>query len=173
VFGGIIADQVKQFAGTTTAGKYVPPDLFSPAPATNTVVDPDTWSTVQYYAMWMGMSGFSMGFDNTFNDLLKIWVDGDGEGQTLLDPNDPSVASYLNPITQRSYRAVQHPDPKFFSTGFEMVKRATDLQYRVDNPVEFDDDADTTAYKKILLSYQIELMDLTRGMQEIYGKLLF
>jgi hypothetical protein len=174
VFGGIIADQVKQFAGTTAKGKYFPPDVFTPAPGGNTVVDPDTWSTVQYYAMWLGMSGFSMGFDNTFNDLIKIWVDGDGEGQKVFDPNDPSVASYVNPVSQRTYRAVQHPDTnKFFSVGYEMVKRAGSLQYRIDNPEEFNDDENATAYTRVLLSYQVELMDLTRGMHELYGKLYF
>jgi len=169
ISGGIVADQVRHFAGSTKDGSYHPPNLFQPLPAGHTTVDPDTWSTVQYYAIWYGMSGYSAGFDNTFNDLVKVWVLGDNTGNDVPDLNDPRVATYLNPLTLRTYVAVQHPDSKFFSAGYEMVQRANLLQNRIDVPGPDDD----PEYDQLLLNYQIELMELVRGMHEIYGKLVF
>ena len=115
------------------------------------------------------MSGYSAGFDNTFNDLVNVWVLGSGNGADLPDLNDPRVATYQNPVTLRTYVAVRHPDDKFFSAGHEMVLRAQVLQDRINAPGPDDD----PEYDQLLLNYQIELMELVRGMHEIYGKLVF
>jgi len=169
ISGGIIADQVGQFAGTTKDGLYFPPDPFSEVPTGHTTVDPDTWSTVQYYAIWYGMSGYAAAFDNTFNDLIRVWVLGAYDHYDLPDMDDPRVATYYNPETMRTYVAVRHEDTQFFSGGYEMVTRAQSLQDRITTP-GLDDDP---AYLRILLDYQIELMELIRGMHDIYGKLAF
>lgn len=169
VTGGIIADKVSEFAGSTQYGVYYPPDVFSSPPSAHTTVDPDTWSTVQYYAMWYGMAGYASGFDNTFNDLMHVWYDGSGLGQTLPEAEADSVATWYDPSTQRTYRAIKHPDDKLFSVAHAMVTRAASLQKKIDEPGPGDD----PAYAKILLGYQRELLDLSMGMWEMYGKLIF
>ena len=171
ISGGIIADNVNVFAGSTEFGKYYPPDPFQNELASGrTIVDPDTWSTVQYYAIWFSMAGYAAAFDNTFNDLIHVWYDGADGAQVLPDPDDPSVATWADPITQRTYRAVKHPNEKLFSVGFEMVTRAAALQKQIDDGTG---GADTSAYNQILLNYQRELIDLAIGMWELYGKLYF
>ena len=170
VSGGIIADDVNVFAGSTQFGVYYPPDPFQPLPAGRTIVDPDTWSTVQYYAIWLAMSGYAAGFDNTFNDLIHVWWEGSGSGaQAIADPNDPNVASWYDPSTQRTYRAIKHDDDKLYSVGYQLIMRAAGLQETIDNAVAGQD----VEYSKILLGYQRELIDLSIGMWEYYGKLLF
>lgn len=167
--GGIINDRVAQFAGATVDGEYVPPDPFAPNTNPEAVtVDPDTWSTVQYYAMWLGMAGYPLGFDNTFNDLMHVWYDGSGDGQAVPDLNDPSVATWYDPTTQRTYRAVKHPDSALYSVGFEMVKRAAELEAQA----EAADPADRPYYES-LVRYHRELIDLTVGMWNVYSKLIF
>ncbi|MFT7621818.1 MAG: hypothetical protein ACI9WU_000983, partial [Myxococcota bacterium] len=166
--GGIIADDVNTFAGTTEFGTYYPPDPFSPKPAGRTIVDPDTWSTIQYYAMWLGMSGYSSGFDNTFNDLMHVWYDGGDGEQTVPDPDDPSVATWVDPTTQRTWRAVRHPDDKLYSPAFEMVQRAAQLQGQHDAAT-----GNEQANYKTLISFQRELIVLSQGMWELYAKLTF
>ncbi|MBT9557511.1 MAG: hypothetical protein IV100_15830 [Myxococcales bacterium] len=169
VSGGIINDRVGVFAGTTKDGVYYPPDPFATAkPDGHTTVDPDTWSTVQYYAIWLAMSGYAAGFDNTFNDLIHIWWDGSGAGQSLPDPEADSVATWFDATTQRTYRAVKHPDANLYSVGYEMVKRAADLDAQA--AAAAPEDAE---YLKVLLRYQKEVIDLAVGMWDLYGKLYF
>ncbi len=170
ISGGIIADNINIWGGSTQFGAFYPPDPFNNELAPGrTIVDPDTWSTVQYYAIWYGMAGYASAFDNTFNDLMHVWYDeGDGS-QSVPDVGDPSVATWYDPTTQRNWRAVKHPDDKLFSVGYEMVKRAAQLQSDVDNAATPSE----AEYPKILLSYQKELLDLSQGMWEIYAKMLF
>ncbi len=169
VTGGIIADRVKQFAGTTKDGVYAPADPFTTVAADATAVDPDTWSTVQYYAMWFGMAGFNLGFDNTFNDTMHVWVKGEGDGQDLPDAKDPRVAKYVDESTQRTYFAVKSLDAARFSPAYEMVSRAASLAERIANPGADDD----PEYLRFLLKDQLEVIDLARGMYNLYGKMTF
>ena len=166
VAGGIINDSVREFAGTTREGIYSPPNPFGTPPPDSTTVDPDTWSTVQYWAMWLAMSGFSAGFDNTFNDLIQVLVPG--EDHTIADPNAPNVATFTDPDTQRTYMGVKGDD-RFYSLAYEMVKKAAALHQKAEGA----GNTPTGEYYRQLYAYQRELMDLARGMYEVYGKLLF
>jgi hypothetical protein len=139
-------------------------DMFAPQSqyAGMAAIDPATSFTIELYAAWLGMAFLNANFDNSFNDSMRIWEEGSGEG--LIPSFDPArIAKFTHPRTGRTFLAVRPEDAAQFSPAFDLVTRTASLATSIDDPD--------------LRDYYIELntsiIDSLRGMYELYGKLYF
>jgi len=170
LMGGASTQDYARFSGVTCldTGAYEPPTLSRP----NTQhcngsmfqhVDPATSFTVELYAIWLGMAFLPGAFDTSFNDRIKIWLDGSGEAITPADP--ALVTTFRNPINNRVYKTSCVADPNAYCPGKQILTRAQafadafamdpslDNRYRLENLVTTIEDI--------------------RGTYDVYGYLFF
>ncbi|MBI4817671.1 MAG: zinc-dependent metalloprotease [Deltaproteobacteria bacterium] len=161
--GGSAVEGYSAFAGLADdqARQYQPRDMFAPASSLTGkyAVDPATSFTIELYAAWYGMAFINLDFDNSFNDKLKIWVEGNGEAVLPNVTDATRVARFVHPRNGRTYIAVRASDPNQYSPGFELLKRA---QAWVSAGVD-------PAYVESLVA----IMESIRGMDELYGRIYF
>ena len=167
IVGGSAVDAYEAFAGVSDNRRFVFRDPFADQAqyVGKAPVDPATSYTIELYSMWLGMAFLNANFDNSFNDGMKVWIDGSGEGviPTVTDPT--RIARFTHPRTGRTYVAVKNSDPNAFSPGFALVKRA---QSYVDGAVGNDPDV-----KNLYIEQAVSLIDSVRGLNKLYGDLVF
>jgi hypothetical protein len=127
------------------------------------LVDPATSFTVELYAIWYGMAFLQDSFDTSFNDRIKIWIDGAGEQITVTDPN--LLVSFTNPLNNRTYFATNVADPNAYAPGPALLQRA---QGFADAFV-----ADPTPTNRFLLENLVSTIEDVRGTYDIYGYFWF
>lgn len=167
IIGGSAVDGYGAFAGVVEGQRFVFRDPFAdPALyAGKAAVDPATSFTIELYSMWLGMAFLNANFDNSFNDGMRIWIDGSGEGQipTVTDP--ARVARFTHARTGRTYVAVRAAEAGRYSPGFDLVSRA---QAYASGAVSTDPQ---------IIEYYVELtvslIDAVRGLNKLYGDLVF
>lgn len=165
--GGAAVESYDVFAGVADQRQFIHRDLFGDAAQYQgkAPVDPATSFTIELYATWLGMAFLNANFDNSFNDLMKIYVEGNGEAiaPTVTDP--ARIARFTHPRTGRTFAAVRAENPATYSPGFDLVQRA---QRYLDTAGERDPQ---------LTDYYIEsavaIMEAVRGLNELYGKVYF
>ncbi|MBI2373680.1 MAG: zinc-dependent metalloprotease [Deltaproteobacteria bacterium] len=163
VVGGSAVEAYETFAGLADdrAREFTPRDIFASAavPAGKFPVDPATSFTIELYSAWYGMAFISLDFDNSFNDKMKIWIEGNGEAiaPTVSDP--ARVARFVNTRSGRTYTAIRAEDPITFSPGFNLVSRAQRWKDAGIDPVYIEG--------------LVQIMESVRGMDELYGKIYF
>lgn len=167
IVGGSATDAYGVFAGVSDNRRFVFRDpfadqsLYSGKPA----VDPATSFTIELYSMWLGMAFLNANFDNSFNDGMRIWIEGSGE-ETIPTVTDPSrIARFTHPRTGRTYIAVRGASPTAFSPGFDLVTRA---QSYVTGAVGND-----PAVVEYYVELTVALIDAVRGLSKLYGDLAF
>lgn len=115
------------------------------------------------YAMMFGMAWLNADWDQTFNDSMKIWLDGSGE--TFTPAPGANVATFTSKTNQRTYHAVKLPDATQFSPGWVMVNDAAK------QAVDFG------AGKQGVYQWQVdeavELIEVARGMYAALGYATF
>lgn len=179
ILSGIAADRFDLFAGVVEEEgfTYLPPDPFATgadaaARADYGPVDPSTSFTIQLYGLWYGMALLNANYDNTFNDLAKVWVAGSAEE---LEPVDPDrLVEFRNPFNQRIYRAITSDDPALHGVGETMVRRAADYVAEYEAyAAEPDADPDYVDYYRWRVVNITENLEVVRGMYSLYGYLHF
>lgn len=162
--GGTSVEGYDHYAGVVENQAYVPRDMFAP-PATyagKPFVDPATSFTVELYATWLGMAFLNANFDNSFNDGMRIFEEGNGEGFV------PAVAPerivrYVHPRTGRTFVAVRAEDPDRYSPAFDLLTRIKTYQETITDP----------ALRDYYVESWIALADNLRGLYQLYGRLQF
>ena len=165
--GGSAMETYDAYAGVINGQQqYTPRDMFAPAAtyAGMAPVDPATSFTVELYAAWLGMAFLNASYDNSFNDLMRVFVEGNGEGLTPTVTDPERVARFVHPRTGRTFIGIRHEDANKFSPGFEMVRRT---QARADDPNLTQD------VKDYYIESAVSIMETIRGLDELYGKLYF
>lgn len=167
IVGGSATDAYETFAGVAEGRQFVFRDPFADQAqyAGKPSVDPATSFTIELYSMWLGMAFLNANFDNSFNDGMRIWIEGNGEG-TIPTVSDPArVARFTHPRTGRTYVAVRAEDPAAFSPGFALVSRA---QGYLEGAAGTDPDI-----VNYYVEYTVSLIDSVRGLSKLYGDLYF
>ncbi|MSP92152.1 MAG: hypothetical protein EXR79_10180 [Myxococcales bacterium] len=112
------------------------------------------------YAMFFGMATFNALLDQTFNDSMKVYVEGGGEAFT--PAAGANVATFTNPMNNKVYRAVEMPQADLVSPAFTMVK---DAQGLADTWTKDKKDG----YAKYLLQDAVQFIELARGYADAFG----
>ncbi len=167
IFGGLAAGRSDVVGWKVKAdGSLLQPDPFA-APAAGQAlpsIEMPGLYTLRPYAMLYGMAWLNAAWDSTFNDSIKIWLDGSGEAMAL--PGEATVATFTSPLNYRVYQALKLPREGWFSAGYEMVAGAAKIAeaYKA-NPTD------------VGLRYDLEdattFIDLVRGMYDIFGLTVF
>ncbi|MEW5854911.1 MAG: zinc-dependent metalloprotease [Myxococcota bacterium] len=168
--GGTSSEDYPVISGVscTQDGSYHPPVLSRPFenPCNNGTfryVDPATSFTVELYAIWYGMAFLNLAFDTSFNDRMKIWLEGAGEGFTPTD--DQLVTRFVNPLNNRTYLATCVADPTVYCPGVKLLERA---QSYADAYT-----ANPTQENRWTLENLVATVEDVRGTYDVYGYLFF
>jgi hypothetical protein len=164
LIGGSAVGDYNSFAGYVADQKYYSRDMFSPSPinATQQAVDPATSFTVELYSAWLGMAFLNAGFDNSFNDLMRVFIEGNGEGLTPTDPT--RVARFTHSRSGREFVAIRAEDPQVYSPAWSLVTRTQ--QWAQDPSL-------APETKQYYIENSVAIMETLRGLHELYGKLYF
>ncbi len=164
--GGSAVETYAQFSGVMRGQTFEYRDMFAPTSNFDgtTPVDPATSFTIELYASWLGMAFLNASFDNSFNDLMRIFEEGSGEGVIPAVEDPARIATFTHERTGRRFIAIRHEDPEVFSMGYALVSRAE--YFRTLGGL----DPDIRDYE---IEAAVSIMDTIRGMYEIYGKMWF
>jgi len=166
LFGALAGDRLEDYAGVGKGGAYVPRDFFGDGSDTKDLKPVPTAGAfmIQNYALLFGMAWLNADWDQTFNDSMKIWLEGAGEAFTPAGkPED--VVSFTNPLNNRTYKASRLPDKTIYSGGAELLvdagKAAKVWQ------------ADPTNVKQWALTDVVSIIEVVRGFYDLFGYALF
>jgi hypothetical protein len=164
IVGGAATEAYAAFAGVSRNQVYEPRDMFAPATMYQGTqsVDPSTSFTIELYAAWLGMAFLNANFDNSFNDSMRIWEEGSGEGLLPAVEDPARLARFTHPRTGRTFIAVRNEDPTKFSPAFDLLTRTQRLATEA-----------TPEYREYYIELNTAIIDSLRGMYELYGKLYF
>jgi len=165
--GGSAVETYSAFAGVIDAQQqYQPRDMFAPVAdyANLAPVDPSTSFTVELYAAWLGMAFLNANYDNSFNDLMRVWVEGNGEGvnPTVADP--ARLARYTHASSGQTFAAIRSESGTAYSPGFDLVDRTRRIA---------EDPDMAPGVKQYYIENNVAIMESLRGLHELYGKLYF
>ena len=168
-------EEMMRFLGGLAAGKQenigyrvdkdrnlVPPDPFA-TPGANAglgVVPVPNMYNLRPYTSYLGMALLNMDWDQSFNDSSKIWLEGADDAIT--PPASAAVASFFNPLNNRTYKAVKMGDPAMYSIGFTMVQDNEKLA-----KLWLADKSDWDA--RYALEWESQHVEIVRGLYNIYG----
>lgn len=164
--GGSAVESYDVFAGVAEEKRFVTRDIFADPQLYQgkPAVDPATSFTVELYAAWLGMAFLNANFDNSFNDRMKVFVEGSGEG--LIPAAEPErVARFVHPRTGRTFVAIRDANPNAYSPGYELVRRA---QGYVDSAAGRD-----PGLTEYYVETTVAILEALRGLDELYGKVYF
>ena len=167
LIGGSAVESYETFAGVMTADqRYEPRDVFKPAAdfANLAPVDPSTSFTIELYAAWLGMAFLNANYDNSFNDLMRVYIEGNGEGLTPTVDDPTRVARFTHPRTGRTFAAVRSERADRYSPGWAIVERTRQV---AENPEL------SQGVKDYYIENNVSIMESMRGLDELYGKLYF
>jgi len=172
LFGGIMAERPDWYAGRFVRSEgqwvYAPFDPLVPGGGDDVFqaqapVYPEVDFNLQNWAAWDAMPYFTFGWDQRFNDAVRIYIKGSAEDSTPADP--AREATFSDPFSGRIYAALRY-DERFVSPGWQLV---TDMQALATAWAEAldPDEKDTLEY---LLRYKIDLADTYRGLYQLFGQ---
>ena len=119
---------------------------------------------LQNYAIYYGMVFLPSNWDQTFNDSLQIFLQGSQE--PFSPPADAAIATYSHAFNGRTYKAAKlNKDADWFSPGYEMVQGASALAARIANK--------EVGLYPWMLDEAVQIIEIARGMYDVYGKALF
>jgi len=164
-FGGLAAGRqdllgaVRTNSGTLKQRTWFADDKTLAAEQSLVPVELSGLFILRNYAMMFGMAWLNADWDQTFNDSMKIWLEGSGESFT--PAAGANVATFTNTANQRTYHAVKMADSKHYSPAWQMVRDTAQLAL------------DLAAGKPGLYAWQVEesvqLIEVARGMYAALG----
>jgi hypothetical protein len=176
LFGGMMAERPDWYAGRMVWSEdgggydYVPYDPLADDGGDELFTDEDSSPTypeidfnLQNWAAWDAMPYFAMGWDQRFNDAVRIYIKGSDEDSTPADPD--REATFADPYSGRIYAAMRY-DERFVSPAWQLV---TDMQALADQWAA-EEDPDDKDYVESLLRFKIDLADSYRSLYAMYGR---
>jgi len=179
VIGGIASDTRDNYAwrydGVDTSkktNKLTVPDVFATVGGADGIpkndslkgkpVDAQWYISYKNFALFYAMANWRNTFSQSFNDAVRVWCTGCGEGYTP-GPGVTTV-SFTDPLSGKIYSAVTFGDGRF-SPGSTLIKKGQDLVKIYDDSV--DPDAKNNALADI--ANHVEFLDVVRGLYSEYG----
>src|SRR5205814_1388854 len=119
------------------------------------------------FALFFAMANWRATFSQSFNDAVRVWCTGCGEGYTP----GPGVKtlSFTDPLSGKMYSAVEFGDGRY-SPGATLIKKGQDLVAAYESALTRKDDTEI-ANAIANVANHIELLDVVRGLYDEYGKL--
>jgi hypothetical protein len=180
LFGSLITDNFDAYAWRYDFNGGSPsvrsPTLFPtpgmPAP-TGVAIDPQWYFYYKGYALLFSMANFQAQFSQSWNDAVRVYCVGCGEGFT---PAPGSTVETMNdPLSGKQYAAIRYGDGRY-SPGAELIAQGADLVTAYETATALPagterDRAVATATANV--ANHVEMLDLIRGMYNIFGYSLF
>jgi len=174
LLGGIIADDLAQFAGyveeTADGPQFRYRDPFDPEGAAGrTLVEPSIHNlTLKTLAGVFGIVYMPAAFNTNFIDSLAVFLEGSGEEYELYDDDTYGVerVTFLDPFGMKTYVAYR---PNF---GSERVSPAYDLVVKAQAAVdawEAETDDLEKARLATALKGHVQTLDMLRVLHRTYG----
>lgn len=168
LFGGLAAGR-NDVVGWMRApnGKIVRRAWFDPkaqaAQVSWPAIDVPGMFILRNYAIYFGMAWLNANWDQTFNDSLKIFLEGSGE--SFAPQPGSQIATFASPTNGRIYKSVKLADPAQYSPGYVMLQDAQVLADKVAA-------GDKSVYPWMIDEAQ-QIIEIARGMYDVMGKALF
>ncbi|MBS2018613.1 MAG: zinc-dependent metalloprotease [Deltaproteobacteria bacterium] len=188
IFGGVATDAYDNYAwryDTSSFGgdgtvKLYSPNVFQSMGGDDKVamstslkgkpVDAGWYFFYKAYAMYFSMAEFQSNFSQSWNDATRVWCVGCGEAFTPSAGSTPITMS--DPLSGKQYAALVYGDGRY-SPGAEFIKQGqklvTDYQDRLAAPADAKDRDYYINRARARLQDHVELMDLIRGLYQVYG----
>ncbi len=188
VFGGIASETHDNYSWRwSISGSKVTlmsPDVFAtrgaldgipePAKLAGKPVDSQWYFFYKAYALYFSMAQFKSSFAQSYNDAVRVYCTGCGEGFT--PGAGTTVVKFTDPLSGKEYAAVDFGTGRF-SPGAQLVKKGIELVKLYDEaskrPSEDPDRSAAVADALSALAYHIETLDLVRGLYAEYGATSF
>jgi hypothetical protein len=188
VFGGIASETHDNYSWRWsmdgTKVKLMSPDVFATRGAFDGIpevsklagkpVDSQWYFFYKAYALYFSMAQFKSSFAQSYNDAVRVYCTGCGEGFT--PGPGTTVVKFTDPLSGKEYAAVDFGAGKF-SPGAQMVKKGIELVKVYDEALgrpSADPDRSTAVADALnALAYHIETLDLVRGLYAEYGATTF
>jgi hypothetical protein len=184
--GGIVNDDVSKFGWrydfdpATKTGKIGSVDLFTKLGAddaakpdlstvTGTPVDSGWFLYYKAYALLFSMAEFQANYSQSWNDAVRVYCVGCGEAFT--PGAGIATTSFVNPLSGKEYAAIRYGDGRY-SPGAQLVDRGAVLAKAYRDAIalpESDGKATTVVAATNALNEHVKLLDLVRGLYEVYG----
>jgi hypothetical protein len=179
VFGGMVTDKLDQYAWRYSfeGGKptFTSPDVFAqvgrddwvdPVPTTaGKAVNSEWLLYYKAYALLFSMAEFQANYSQSWNDAIRVWCVGCGEAFT--PGAGIETSKFTNPLSGKEYAAIKYGDGRY-SPGFQLVEEGKVLVKAYNDAVTATDTA-KIAQTTAALNEHIKLLDLVRGLYEVYG----
>ncbi len=187
VFGGLSADRDDLYGwrydgvdSKTKSAKLLSPDLFRATGGSDGIPKPDAlkgtpietgwYFFYRGYALYFAMAQFQANYSQSFNDAVRVWVVGSGEGFT---PGPDSVLIKVDdPLSGKTYAALDYGDGRY-SPGAELIRTgqrfAKDYADATARPPDDPDRNVAVANATGNLANHIQFLDLVRGLYAEYG----
>lgn len=188
VIGGIATDSFDEYAWRTDAGEDGAPTLMTPnvlqtlggsdgakrraAPRSlrGKPIDSGWYFFYKAYALLFSMAEFQSNFSQSWNDAVRVWCVGCGEAFTPGPGLEP--VTMTDPMSGKQYAAIAYQDGRY-SPGAELVKKGDELAREYERRLASDDDAPDRERAinraRARLQDHVELLDLVRGLYQVYG----
>lgn len=193
IFGGIATDAFDNYAwryeweglGQTGNVKLYTPNVFqalggedqataatgASAPALKgKPVDSGWFFYYKAYSLFFSMAEFQSNFSQSWNDAVRVWCVGCGEAFTPGAGTTP--VTFTDPLSGKQYGALEYGDGRY-SPGAGFVKQGQQLVTAFDEAKAKDPASANYQYyvnrARARLQDHVELLDLVRGLYQVYG----
>lgn len=191
VFGGIATDSFDHYAWRFDAGPDGKPSVMTPnvfqtlgggdgvalaskAAATDALrgkpIDSGWFFFYKAYALYFSMAEFQSNYSQSWNDAVRVWCVGCGEGFTPGEGLTP--VTMTDPMTGKQYAAIEYSDGRY-SPGADLVKQGQklveDYEARLAAPADAADRELKVNRARARLDEHVQLLDLIRGLYQVYG----
>ncbi len=184
IFGGVATDNYDNYAwrfeylpGTET---ILTPNVFQtlcggdgaakPTELRGKPVDSGWYFFYKAYALFFSMAEFQSNFSQSWNDAVRVWNIGAGESFTPGAGNTP--VTMTDPLTAKQYGAIDYADGRY-SPGSDFIKQGNKLVDAYNAALNAPPDTANREYyinrARARLQDHVELMDLIRGLYQVYG----
>lgn len=188
VFGGIAAEVRDNYAWRWsfegTKAKVMSPDIFAtrgaldgipePGKLAGKPVDSQWYFFYKAYALYFSMAQFKSSFSQSYNDSMRVYCTGCGEGFT--PGAGTTVVKFTDPLSGKEYAAVDFGAGRF-SPGAAMIKNGQRLvalyQDALKRPTDDPERSGAVSDALNVLGSHIENLDLVRGLYAEYGTTTF
>lgn len=192
IFGGVATDAYDNYAwryepasslpvGNAADGvKLTTPNVFQSMGGSDKIasttalkgkpVDAGWYFYYKAYAMFFSMAEFQSNFSQSWNDATRVWCVGCGEAFTPAAGSTPITMS--DPLSGKQYGALVYGDGRY-SPGAEFIKQGQKLVTAYEAaqaaPPETKDRDYYINRARARLQDHVELLDLIRGLYQVYG----
>jgi hypothetical protein len=133
-------------------------------------VDSGWYFFYKAYALFFSMAEFQSNFSQSWNDAVRVWCLGCGEAFTPVEGSKPVLMS--DPLSGKQYGALDYGDGRY-SPGADFIKEGQQLvkayQDWLASPPDKQDRDYYISRARARLQDHVELLDLIRGLYQVYG----